>query len=543
MSSDLLSKAVQNAPATTLAIAPPLSKITMAKTVQGRQLCLPDYQIPNTNANAINTNTWVFPASGNYNTAIANGGIQQIKIAAGQGSGKTSGKVYLRVNCTNSTGASVSLVPAPFLFTNIQFVTPSGDTIQNMDPFSLWISIIGTASSDEWFSLSDLVNSSNNYESGAYVANAATVDWWIPLMGNAYSCGEIPTRVLQGDSYCYVTFDVASNTVLEGTATGFNVNILSLVFEMQQLDNSLIGALDQEYHRNYHDSFYPFVRVMNWTQTWNASSQYTMQLNGITGGVVALMFAFRLSLIGEDKYHGQPITDFQIQNQAGVAISGAQFIPGAYNRWSQLVRWFLGTWMQDRRFYGWSFSAKDSGVVEFITTGRVNGQYGFSGNEQLVIDTAPNGQNEIQTITFGAATTTPGTVWFMWITPYGSTVSTPVAYNANAAAIQAAIEAMSNFEGTVTVSGAFSAAAAQTFNFGGNYANRILFERGFQLVAFSSSATAGAQAASTTVSQMGIDGITNGGTYTLTVAAFTTAIYHITNDDQGGWGRSTIQNS
>jgi len=336
MSSDLVSSAVQFAPATTLAIAPPLSKLAVATTVLNQKLNLPEYQIPNTNANAINTNTWVFPASGNYNTALVNGGIQQIKIAAGQGSGKTSGKVYLRLNFTNGSGGTLSLVPAPFLFTNIQFVTPSGDTIQNMDPFGLWISIIGTASGDEWASLSDLVGSSNSYETGEYIPNNATMDWWIPLQGNAYSCGEIPTRVLQADSYCYVTFDVPTNTVLEGTITGVNVNILSLVFEMQQLDNSLIGALDTEYHRNYHDSFYPFMRFMNITQTWNAGSQYTIQLNGIKGGIVALMFVMRNSLSGQDKYHGLPVTDFQIQNQAGVAISGAQFIPENYNRWSQV---------------------------------------------------------------------------------------------------------------------------------------------------------------------------------------------------------------
>ena len=98
MSGDILSKAVQYAPATTLAIAPPLSKLAVATTVQGRKLNLPEFQIPNTNPNCINTNTWVFPASGNFNTALVNGGIQQIKIAAGQGSGKTSGKVYLRLN-------------------------------------------------------------------------------------------------------------------------------------------------------------------------------------------------------------------------------------------------------------------------------------------------------------------------------------------------------------------------------------------------------------------------------------------------------------
>jgi len=198
--------------------------------------------------------------------------------------------------------------------------------------------------------------------------------------------------------------------------------------------------------------------------------------------------------------------------------------------------------MQERRFYGWSFSAKDSGVVEFIMTGRVNGQRGFSGNEQLVIDTAPAGANEVQTIAF-AASPTGNTIYFIWLTPFGAFSSVPIAFNSNATAIQNAIEAIDNFEGTVTVSGAFSAAPSQTFTFGGNYGNRSMFLQGYQLLAFATGTVAGASVGSTTVSTQGVRGITNGQTATLTIVAFSTAIYHITNDDQGGWGRSVIQPS
>jgi len=538
MSSDLYAQVARNASQTALAIAPPISKLVAASTIGGRKLYLPEHQIPNTNPNGINTQTWYFQASGNFNTALANGGIQQIKIDRGTGSGKTSGKVWIRLNITNSSGAATQFVPAPFLFSNIQFQTPSGDTIQNFDPWGLWLSIVGCASMDEWESLSDLVNASNSYESNIAIPNGATVDYWVPLQGNVWSCGDIPTRCLMGDSQCYLTFAQPAATVLSGTATGVNLNSLALVFEMQQLDNSLIGALDLEYKRQYHDSYYPFMRVMNWTQTWNASSQYTLLLSGITGGVVFLGFTLRASTNGQDLYHGFPITDFQLQNAQGVAISGAQFIPETYNRWGQYPRWFLGTASQERRIYTWNFSSKDSAPVEFLMTGRVNGQYGFSGNEQLVIDTAPAATTEIQTIAFNAALAS-GSLYFVWITPFGSSASVSVAFNASAATLQTTIQNIIGFEGTVTVQQAFSVTGSATITFGGNYSARPLYSAGYQLLAYS---TTGGSAV-TSASTPGVRGITNGGTYTLTLVAFTVAIARISDDSSGGSGRMSIQNS
>lgn len=544
MSSDFYSKIKKNTAATALNVAPPISNLTKTQTVRGQDLYLPAHQMPNVNPNGVLTNTWFFNAVGNYNTALANGGIQQIKIDRGTGSGKTSGKVWLRINITNGSGAAVQFIPAPFWFSNIQFQTAGGDIIQQFDPWGLWMSIIGCASSDEWASLSDLVNASNSYESNVVLNSGATQDVWIPLQGNVFSCGDVPTRVIQGDSMCYVNFAQPATTVLQGTAVGVNINNLALVFEMQQLDNSLIGALDKEYRDFHHDYMYPYMRVMNWTQTWNASSQYTLQLSGITGGVVFAMFVMRASMAGEDTYHGFPITDFQFQNEQGVGISGAQLIPESYNRWGQLTRWFLGTWMQERRFYGWNFAAKDSSPVEFLLTGRVNGQYGFSGNEQLVIDTAPAGTSEVQTLSVGAAVTTSAPCWFQFVSPFGTFLS--ATFNPSTisnASLVTIIEQITGFEGTVAITGGpLSSTGSITVTFGGNYSNRPMWNAGYQLTIQGTVNATGLTFTPTTTTQ-GVRGITNGGTYTLTLVAFTTSILGISSKAEGGEGRLRVQNS
>lgn len=511
---------------------------------------LPEFQIPVVNPNAIVTNTWNFPADSSSRLALQNPGVYQIKISRGQGSGKTSGKVWLRMNITNSDGAAVQTVPAPFFFNLVQFQTPGGDTIQNRFPFDLWFAMIATASMEEWQSLSDLVCASNNYQSGQNFAAGETKDVWIPLVGNPYSCGEIPTRELEGDSICYLTFAPPSSTIESGSTTGLVINSMALVFEMQQLDESLLKALDSEYEDITHSFMYPWVMQQDFTQTWTASTQYTLQLTGINGDVVFFVLVMRKSAAAWDAYHGMPIKEFQFQNQEGIAISGSAFIPEAYNRWGQATRWFLGTWMQDRRYYTWVFAAKDSSAVEFLACGRKNGAFGFTGNEQLVLTTAPAGTNEV--ITFAqspsvASNPTGGSILFSWTDEYGQTFfSTPVTPAATSAALlKAAIEAIPNFEGEVTVAvTAGGATAPQTFTvtFINNYGNRNLTGKGYNLHVEGVYLTAaGAATYFPTTTTPGVRGITSGNTYTLSVYGYSTAILSLSDGSGGPKGRQRVQ--
>jgi hypothetical protein len=551
MTSNLLQQLQLTSKATSLDVAPPLSKVATVSTMRGQALNLPEHQIPIVNPNAIVTNTWNFAADSSSRLALQNPGVYQIKIARGQGSGKTSGKVWLRLQVNNSGGSSVQTVPAPFWFSLIQFQTPGGDVIQNRYPFDLWFSIIATASEEEWLSLSDLIVASNNYQSGQLFAAGETKDVWIPLIGNPYSCGEIATRELEGDSICYLTFADPSNTIESGSTSALVINSMYLVFEMQQLDESLIKALDKEYSSFDHSFMYPWVMQQDFTQTWNTDTQYTLQLTGITGDVVFFVMVMRESSGAWDAYHGQPIKEFQFQNQEGVAISGSAFIPESYNRWGQATRWFLGTWMQDRRYYTWIFPAKDSSAVEFLSVGRKNGAYGFTGNEQLVLTTAPAGTSEVIFFdcTMLANPAAESRVFFQWTDEYGVTYPSPgyVDMSAtSAAALKAAIEAIPNFEGEVTVTIVSGGATApRSFNvaFTGNYANRPLSSKGYQLKIIGTvNDGAGTYASfNQIVTTAGVRGITNGSTYTLSVYAYSTAILSVSSDQSGPKGRQRVQ--
>ena len=252
----------------------------------------------------------------------------------------------------------------------------------------------------------------------------------------------------------------------------------------------------------------------------------------------------RTALTGLDQFHAVPIQNFSFLNQEGIPISGANLVVENENRWAQLPQWCMGTWMQDRRFYGWNFASKDSALPEFLATGRKNGAYGFSGNEQLQLTTAVAGTSEVMTMTTSDTTAaTGGTYALVWTDEYGiSQTTTPLAYNASAATIQSALQALPNFEGTVTVNQAFSAGGSVTFTFGGNYANRPLYARGFTLNAVGAMYNATRSLGLTTaITTPGVRGITSGNTFYLDVVAFTSGILSVSSQSDGGAGRLRVQ--
>lgn len=548
MSSDLESRIMQNARSVSLDLAPPISKIATVRTLRGQSLNLPEYQIPDVAANSIIRNPWYFQANGNYQTVLQTGGIQNIKIDRGSGSGKCNGRVFLRLVIQNTSGAAdVQVAPAPFLINQIQFQTPGGDVIHTFSGLALWLAMISSVDFSEWQSMSDLVLATNYYDAGNILTRSSTTEVLIPLYGNVFSAGEIPTRVIQGDCQVVVNFATPASFIITGSAANLQVNALSIVMDMQQLDQSLIASIDADYRMYRHDFIYPYPRQQQFSQTFNANTQYTFQLSGITGDVVFIYFVLRSSLTGLDQIHGTPIQSFQFLNQEGIAISGAQVVTENQNRWAQLPQWALGTWMQDRRYYGWNFASKDSSLPEFLATGRKNGAYGFSGNEQIQLTTTVAGTNEVMTMTTSDTTAaTGGTFSLVWTDEYGQqNTTTPLAFNATAAAIKAALEALPNFEGTVTVSTTFSAAGSVAFTFGGNLGNRPLYARGFTLNAvgcmFNATRSLGLTTAVTTP---GVRGMTSGSNYFLDVIAFTSGILSISSasaTDGGSPGRLRVQ--
>ena len=120
-----------------LSQVPPLDPLETLSLLDGQTLTIGKGQVPLRPVSA-NYSTWRYNATGQYNNALVNGGLQQIKIDRGSGTGRNISVPYARMHLYNNTGSPCTIVPGPLLWQNVLCLTPDGAPIQNHDGAGIW---------------------------------------------------------------------------------------------------------------------------------------------------------------------------------------------------------------------------------------------------------------------------------------------------------------------------------------------------------------------------------------------------------------------
>ena len=535
--SDFYSKLRANVPTVSIlpSDAPPAHPISNITMIGGQQLTVPSFQVPKKNP-YINSNLWRYPASGSFTNILSTGGQVQIPIIKGTGSGHTQ-QVWLRIKVINSTGSDVEMIPAPVWIQSHMFQTPSGATIQTQQGTQLWTSIATTTTLEDWYEVSRAVGSSLDYEAGDAVPNGATVTYYIPLIGSFLSAGQFFTPATSGDIQYYVTF--WPDSVIRNTGTAaLTVQEMSLDIKMEQMAPPLLSATITLFANKRFDYIIPYFKNQPFSFTQTAGQQYINNLSNISGDVVFIDFVIRRSYVGNDLIHYLPVANFQYQNQEGIGISSQQFIDDSMSRDIIFPPQNKGTYTRNRRFYRHVFSECEDAVSEMLLYGRKTGAYPFDNHCNLVFNAAAAGADEMWQLAAFGPTPTAGNCLFTWITPDdGVAQSAQVPFSdltgtAPFTNLQNAIQAISNFDGTITVGGGY-ATTGLTFTFGGTYGNRALAAEGYALQINMGTLNAGAgQVCQGYLYQQnaGALGITSGTTYNLDVYAVTSGVVSILPD-------------
>ena len=476
-------------------------------------------------------NLWRYPAQGQYTTVIQSGGVVLTRMDRGSGSG-TVEEVYIRMVVYNPNGTVTEYIPAPFWFQQLQWQTPAGSVIQQQTGTDLWLAIVGSFDYDQWSCLYSAINSSQTYQTNdAGFNDLAYTYLYIPVIGNWMACSKFFIPWVNGDLMLYITFQSNTTTLISGTDC--QLSQLSVDMIMSTLTPTSLQDRKQAIMRSNLDFVFPYVKTQRFQQNLTAGELYQFFLNGLKGDVVFLAFILRPSLVGQGLYTATGINQFQLLNDAGIPISGAQQVEDDFDRKVLFPRWFLGQYAKDNHVYYWNFCKQDHGPLALLHTGNKKGAYTFTTNEVLNITTAQAGTNEVQAITTFNSTTgvntlaAGGVYYFRWNTPTGSSVSAQVAYNATTTQMTTAIEDIPNFEGTVTPTNTYSAVTLVGFTFGGAYGNRPLLERGYSLEIVSGMNDGAGdylQVTGPALSTDGVYGMTSGSSYTLDVYAWTTGI-------------------
>lgn len=506
----------------------------------GQSKLVQDFQVPAKSTKKI-ANLWRYPIQGDPTNLLNGAGSNTalIRMDECSGTGKTK-RCYIRIKVSNATGSPTRLVPAPHLIDNIQWLNGSQAPIQLFTGDVLWDMIVKSNNDDQWKSIYTAINSNLQYGTGNDIPNNGTAEWYIDLPASWMQAAQFYLPAVSTPSYLKIFFRPASTTVLVGSAP--TITDLSLDVEMDQLTTQDISRTSSIIKNNLTTYLFPYMRRQTWTQAFNANSQYVFNLSGLQGDFVYIMILLRRSYVGEDLYNPVQIASFQFTDNSQQPISGNNVITDTFNRYVQAADTWMGSELTYKfgNFYNWS--AQKSGPLLFITLGNKTGSYTFQNNFNLILNTAASGTSEVITLVVGNANA--GTFRLMWITPYATDITAAITLGTSAANLQAAIEALDNFQGTITASGAVPASGGGSIGltFGGAYENMVLANDGYELCVVdcntNTSGTYGPTYINPTPGQglnnanvSGVQGMTNGATLNLDLYGFTTGMADLT--DQG----------
>jgi hypothetical protein len=513
MASAFLEKARNNSPGFVINVpeADRFRSKTLVSTLNNRRLLLPSDQVPTTSYKA--SNWWRYQSNSATSTLLSGGGPAIIKIDRGSGTGAAV-SCYLRLVINNSTGAAAQLLPVPLLINNLSFQNGSGTVLQIIDGISWWLALMNSFDLDSWVRGTRSVMSDGVYDLGIPLANGETRELICEIPSCLFSASGFHINTVDSDMQLYVTFQPSTVGLISGSAP----TLQTLTFDVKMTQETP-QQLSQELtisRKMMHNYIYPYWRTQTWVQTLNASSNYNLQLTAIKGPVVGCFFQILNSTNGRDLLAPQMIQDFQFLDSGGQPISGNQVITAVQNRYINQVNYFPGQASYYHAHFAYVFGDQEHALLDLWSGGKVEGFYQFTTSETLSIDTGAAGVSEVVTVT-PSATPASGTFIISWVTESNNAEFTaPLAYNATAATIKAAIEALNNFDGTITVSGPLTAAA--TFTFGGNYANKPMSSQGRNFTFITAASPAGGTplvSFSPAVTTVGSYGITNGNTYTI----------------------------
>jgi hypothetical protein len=506
------------------------------KMIGGQVLNVPLTQIPMKNPYR-NSNVWRYPFNGSFSTILQTGGTVQCPILRGTGSGHVD-EAWLRLKVVNNSGSSLQYLPVPAMINYHYFQTPAGATIQTQQGSQLWVHIAGDVPQEQWYMVSQALNSNSNYECGAIIPNGATVTWFVPLLGSFLSAGGFFIPATSGDMQYYVNFWSGTTTkVLGSNGYDLTVSEMSIDMKMEQLPPPLLKNLQLIYSSKRFDYIIPYFKNQPFSQQLTAGQNTLLTLSNISGDVIFIDYLIRNSYVGEDLINYQVSDSYQYQNQEGVGISSQQYLGSTF---SQKIMWpqqNLGSFTYNKFIVRHVFPTIGTAPREILRKGLKLGAYPFDNHCLLSINNSAAGTNEAWTLTGSGSAPTAGDFIIGWNNPdFGGLQTISLNYadiissaGPSYALLTAAIQALPNFNGTVAITGSW---ASLTFTLGGSYANQPMQTNGYNFVFFPGTMNSSGTASGGyfTCTTPGVTGIVSGNTYLIDVYAVTTGVVSILPD-------------
>lgn len=428
----------------------------------------PSHQITTHKLQLIDT---VIGATSVPSNVLESGGTVQFKIAKNdiivQG-------VTLEINVTES-GASNPATPtiAPLMIGTIEWWSNGGgQKIMTVHGEQVLFDIGMALDDGDLDSVSRVLNMNARYQQPKEIPAGGTARYYVPLVSSPLSSRRgIYLGNLQGDLICRIHF-VPSKESGTGTLSVQN-NDMHLHLHTLELPEDDI----EEMRRDFRGKDIA-LRVLEATpQTWEsvtlaASTEFNRELSGMTN--VDAVWAIATIRSGSSNTNGArrqfvdpgDTAQYTLLDQSSNDLYGGSQLEYGLIRYLESPKFYSGTIFREKPLIPFFFSDPRDYFIADVTTG----SFHFTNKERIRLVPAAANTNCVLTLT-PSATATQGSYRIFFRDPITgeSGITDPLAYNANAAAIKAAIEGTAACRGTVTANQALNAGAV-TLTFSGLYA-------------------------------------------------------------------------
>lgn len=326
MSSTFYQDAIRSFPNKVHSIVPDRIEFYNDQLVQGEEGQMVLVQ-PQANVTIVSADAMV---AINAQTAVpANLGGAVVDFRPQEGIVQRFSHVFLRIQLTNTTGSSLTIVPAQFLLNFLQIYGANGNTLlfqtygSNSEIFleNIWLSY------DDWFVMAPLVGSTTNYSTaGVAIANGANTTMYIPVL-SMLSSSHLFLQGLTDQLLIRFTFQSSAMiSIAGGAATVQNMQLVC----RGAYETEAVQKMKMQLYRNPPSPAigldFPFVATQryNFAATLANSSTYNFVLSGLSGLTACLIIIFNalpLTSANIGSYVQVPTT-YQILSQNGDDLTG-----------------------------------------------------------------------------------------------------------------------------------------------------------------------------------------------------------------------------
>lgn len=375
-----------------------------------------------------------------FSTALAG---QTVKIDIPNSAGSYVDELILHLLLTNATGAMSQVCEAGYLFESIDIESDRGQIIQRIYDFDLQFANSNMVSRDEFDEYATYLNTNKKYQNNlisTQIANLGTKDFYINLH-SLFNQAKIYLPALNDKFTITLNFRQSGLTLISGASC--TLTTCEFIVLSRKVDTNINNHLIDEYKKRRHDFRLLTTQRFTDTLTMNASNKYTRKLSGITGLVSNLYFVIQdaTTMTGATLTDFIKIATFELLDNNNRPIISSNPITDVENRYIMSKRFFPGQLCQRKNVYFIPFAQFP---VDVFQTAKNSGYYPFDGDQSLSITTNATGAAEtaeVQTLSPTISTTgvleepTGGSCCVR----YKDSTSVPLAFNANAATILAAI--------------------------------------------------------------------------------------------------------